>query len=382
MTANSRKRVLQIQLRYNVNASDLAEQIIAGLPSDQYEVTTLFLRGRPDPSEPISAAAHSVYFDCSPSDLKGFKRWAVVRRLFLFCQQQGFDAVIAHRFKPISMMMWISRFLHGTVFIGVEHGIGDYDRLMRRVEARALISNRWRMVGVSRAVKTYLIDRVAAFTSNNTLAINNAIDIQRARCLMLAADAARETLGLPKSGKIIGCIGRLVPVKGHALLIEAFSRISGRYPDALIAVIGEGRSREDLETLIARYGLQQQVILLGARNDALQYVRAFDIFAMPSYSEGLPLALLEGLAGERPVVGSDIPSMLPILQDCGGSVFRSADAEDLARQLDALLALDPASLANKGALGFEYLCKNHSIDEFRNSYRDLLDDLLGNLSGC
>ena len=49
----SRKiKVLQMQNRYNVNASDLAEQVIQGLPADRFEVTTLFLRGRPGPGEP------------------------------------------------------------------------------------------------------------------------------------------------------------------------------------------------------------------------------------------------------------------------------------------------------------------------------------------
>lgn len=318
---NKRIKVLQIQLRYNVSASDLAEQLIMGLPDASHEVTTLFLRGIPGPGEPESKAARSVYFGCKPGDLKGIRRWLVLLRLYWFCKQQNFDVVIAHRFKPISMMMWIGRWLKNTVFIGIEHGIGDYDRNLRRVEARLLITPRWRMVGVSDAVADYLKRTVPAFNDANTLAINNAIDIARARELMLDPSMARAHLGLPKSGRVIGSIGRLVPVKGHAVLIKAFARIAEHYSDVSVAIIGEGRERAALETLIANLGLEQRVTLLGAHDDALKYIRAFDIFAMPSFSEGLPLALLEALAGERPVVGSDIPSMAPILSACGGSVF-------------------------------------------------------------
>lgn len=376
MTVNARVRVLQIQVRYNVHASDLAEQVIAGLPADRYEVTTLFLRGRPSVDDPVSAAAHSVYFDFSPAQLKGFRRWTAVRRLYQFCRKERFDVVIAHRFKPISMMMWLSRFLKNTVFIGIQHSIGDYDRLMRRMEARILIHPRWRIVGVSRAVVSYLTNTVGAFNSCNTLAINNAIDIDRARSLMFEPVTARDYLGVPLDKRVVGCIGRLVRVKGHALLIEAFAQIAARYPDTLVVIIGEGRSRAELESLIALHGLQQQVLLLGALDDALKYVRAFDIFAMPSFSEGLPLALLEALAGERPVIGSDIPSMLSILQDCDGSTFRAGDTGDLAVELSSLLDMEPEQLQEKGRFGREYLYENHAIEDFRRSYRELLNAML------
>lgn len=376
MIPDKRVKVLQIQVRYSTNVSNLAEQITAGLPADGYEVTTLFLRGRPNKGEPVSRAAHSVYFDFSPAELKGFRRWVAVRRLYQFCRQERFDVVIAHRFKPISMMMWVSCFLKSTVFVGIQHSIGGYDRLMRRLEARMLIHSRWKMVGVSRAVTSYLTDTVSAFNSSNTLAINNAIDIDRARNQMLEPEAARAYLGLRADKQVVGCIGRLVGVKGHALLIQAFAQIVERYPNTLVVIIGEGRSRAELEQLIAGYGLQQQVLLLGAHDGALKYIRAFDVFAMPSFSEGLPLALLEALAGERPVIGSDIPSMLSILQGCGGATFRSGDAADLAIQLSLLLDLPSEQLRAKGLFGRKYLYSNHGIEDFRRSYRDLLDTML------
>ncbi|WP_229710286.1 glycosyltransferase family 4 protein [Halopseudomonas pertucinogena] len=137
---SSKIKVLQLQLRYNVNASDLAEQVIAGLPDETYEVTTVFLRGAPAPGEPESKAAHSVYFNCRQRDLKGIRRWLVIWKLYKLCKQYAFDVVIAHRFKPISMMMWIGRLLKEPVFIGIQHGIGDYDRILRRIEAGLLIT--------------------------------------------------------------------------------------------------------------------------------------------------------------------------------------------------------------------------------------------------
>ncbi|WP_185267786.1 glycosyltransferase [Halopseudomonas xiamenensis] len=372
----NRVKVLQIQLRYNVNASDLAEQVIAGLPTDYFGVTTLFLRGKPGPDEPVSAAERSVYFDLDKSDLKGLKRWSVMLKLYRFCRDEGFDVVIAHRFKPISMMMWLSRILTRPAFIGVQHGIGDYDRRARVFEANILVGPQWHIVGVSQAVKRYLLSRVSGFNESNTSHINNAIDIERATGMLLDGREARRRLGLAQGCRIVGCIGRLVPVKGHTTLIAAFAKLAASYPDVLIAIIGEGRSREELERLIAEHSLQKQVILLGAHHDALQYVRAFDVFAMPSLSEGLPLALLEALAGQRPVIGSDIPSLAPILEECSGRSFQVGNADDLARELEPLLSMGNAQLQALGRAGYAYLCEQHSIHDFRKNYRQLIESMV------
>src|SRR5690606_33256528 len=111
------------------------------------------------------------------------------------------------------------------------------------------------------------------------------------------------------------------------------------YPQALLAIIGEGRCREEAERFVAEHGLGDRVRLLGAKDDALQYVRAFDVFVMPSLSEGLPLALLEAMSGHLPVIGSDIDSLRPILEDCGGRIFPVAQPQALAQRLRETLAL-------------------------------------------
>jgi glycosyltransferase involved in cell wall biosynthesis len=109
----------------------------------------------------------------------------------------------------------------------------------------------------------------------------------------------------------------------------------------------------------------------------LQYVRAFDAFVMPSLSEGLPLALLEGMSGRLPVVGSDIDSLRPILEDCGGRVFPVGDAEALAEQLRAILRLDTEQRNEEGERAYAYLRSAHAIEDFRRQYHQLVEQALG-----
>jgi glycosyltransferase involved in cell wall biosynthesis len=373
---SSRIKVLQLQARYNVNASDLAEQIIQGLPAERFEVTTAFLRGRPGSGEPESRAPRSIYFGFSQSDLKGL-RLRALWRLYRLCREERYEVVIAHRFKPINMLMLLNLWLRIPACIGVQHGIGDFDRAYRRWEARRLLAGNWRLVGVSRAVRDYLLGCGAGFDSGNTVQINNAIDIERAEGLQHSREKARALLGLATEPFTFGAIGRLVPVKGHIHLIEAFAKLQADYPQAQLAIIGEGRSRADLESAIERHAVQGRVHLLGAREDALQYVRAFDAFVMPSLSEGLPLALLEGMSGRLPVVGSDIDSLRPILEDCGGRVFPVGDPEALAEQLRAILMLDAEQRNEEGERAYAYLRSAHAIEDFRRQYHQLVEQALG-----
>ena len=371
-----RVKVLQLQVRFNVNTSDLAEQIIQGLPVDRFEVTTVFLRGRPGANDTESCAPRSVYFDFKQNELKGLKRFRALLRLYNHCREERYDVIIAHRFKPMNMLMLLNTKLKVPACIGIQHGIGDFDRFLRRLEARTLLRPNWKIVGVSRAVCDYLVNCGAGFIPENTIQINNAIDVDRAENLQLSDTDARAALGLDPDAWILGCIGRLVPVKGHVFLIEAFSRIQNDYPDVHVAIIGEGRSRQLLENTIRQYGVQGRVHLLGARDDALQYVRAFNGFVMPSTTEGLPLALLEGMSGHLPVLGSNIDSLRPILEDCGGQMFESGNVESLTEELLRLLQMSEKERIAKGEQAYAYLCANHDINDFRQQYRDLIERLL------
>ena len=118
-----RSKVLQLQPDYNVKShdfADLAEQIVRALPSERYEITAAFLRGRPGPGEPVSKADHSVYFEFSDKSLKGMRlraMWA----LYKFCRKEQFDVVICNRFKPVNMLLQLNRWhmTHTALQLGV-----------------------------------------------------------------------------------------------------------------------------------------------------------------------------------------------------------------------------------------------------------------------
>ncbi|BCT31026.1 glycosyltransferase [Pseudomonas protegens] len=372
---SQRFKVLQLQPDYNVKShdfADLAEQIVKALPADRYEMTAAFLRGRPGPADPVSRADHSVYFEFSDKALKGM-RLRAMWRLYQFCRKEKFDVVICNRFKPVNMMLTLNRWLKVPLCIGISHGFGEYDRLYRRRQTQRLIDRHWRFVGVSPAVKQYLLDCRCGFTDQNTWAITNAIDIEQAEALQHSRERSRELLGLDPSVRLIGALGRLVPVKGHTYLLQAFAQLKDKYPQTQLAIIGAGREEANLRAEIERLGLQGRAHLLGFKENALQYVRAFDIWTMPSLAEGLGLALLEGMSGQLPVIASNVPAMLPLIEGAGGLAVEPANVSALTAALDNYLGLSDEALADKGQQAYRYLQKEHDIEVFREEYRQLID---------
>lgn len=372
---SKRAKVLQLQPDYNVKAhdfADLAEQIVKALPVGRYEVTSAFLRGRPQAGAPQSRAEHSVYFEFSDKALKGL-RLRAMWRLYQFCRAGKFDVVICNRFKPVNMLLQLNRWLKIPLCIGISHGFGEYDRFYRRNQIKRLETLAWRFVGVSPAVKQYLLECKCGFTDQNTYAITNAIDIEQAAQLQHSRAQARKLLELSSSARLIGALGRLVPVKGHLYLLQAFATLKDKYPQAQLAIMGAGREESRLRDEIERLGLNGRAHLLGFREDALQYVRAFDIWTMPSLAEGLGLALLEGMSGHLPLIASNVPAMLPLIRGAGGLSVEPANVSALAVALDTYLALSDQQLQAKGEQAYRYLQDQHDIGEFRQEYLELIE---------
>lgn len=114
-------------------------------------------------------------------------------------------------------------------------------------------------------------------------------------------------LGLPEDARVFACVGRLSPVKNHEFLLELAAHPS--FPqDAVIAVIGDGPLRKDLETETTRRGLADRVRFVGPRSDVPGVMKGAEAVLMPSHHEGLPVTLVEAQAtGTLSLVSTGVP---------------------------------------------------------------------------
>ncbi len=369
--------VLQLHQGYNIkpiDVADLAEQVIKALPPEKFASTTLFVTGKPQPGEKESCAERTIYLDLPKKNLRGLRLRALYE-LFNTFRREHFDVVICNRFKPTSLMVWLHLFIGRPKCLSVVHILSDYRPFMRRLMIK-LIAHKWHFVAVSESVRQGLFALNCGFNERNVTVIENAIDSQQMLSLLYPADVSRKTLDLPTAKTIVGTIGRLDKRKGHIDLVRGFAKIHQQFPDVLIAIIGEGKERKTLEAEIASLGLSEKVFLLGNVDGAARYIKAFDIWIMPSHSEGLPLALMEAMTAKLPILTTSIPSMDYIVRPAGGMCFDVQNPDDLAKVLSDCLKLTPEQRAELGDQSFKYLQTHFSLQRYRNEYLSLIERLL------
>lgn len=148
-------------------------------------------------------------------------------------------------------------------------------------------------------------------------------------------------------------VGRLAPVKGQAVLIDAIARLRDDGIDVRCTIAGAGPERAALERQIADAGLGEQVMLTGAvgQDTIRELYAAADVFCLPSFRESLPVVLMEALAMELPVVATRIMGVPELVEDeLSGLLVSPGRGDELAAAL-ARLAQDPELRRRLGRAG-------------------------------
>ncbi len=275
--------------------------------------------------------ASAAGFPCHPLTVRnavdlraGLKLRAMLKRLA--CDVVHFHTARAHALAPFA------------------RGLGCAAVATRRMDYPP---NRWfapwlynravdRVIAISSAVAQALA--AAGVNPERITVIPSAVDCDRfAPAPTEERERARRALALAADEVVVGAVGALETRKGHRFLIEAIgqARAAGAALSCLIA--GEGSQRATLAGIISSLGLDPWVRLLGALEDPRRLLAALDVFAMPSLSEGMGVALLEAMACGLPAVGSAAGGIVDSIEhEKTGFLVPPGDAPALARALTRL----------------------------------------------
>jgi glycosyltransferase involved in cell wall biosynthesis len=160
--------------------------------------------------------------------------------------------------------------------------------------------------------------------------------------------------------------------KGLPDLIHAWQKIAERRPNARLWLVGEGPQRDDLYDLMVDLGLHHQVFLPGAFDDVGEILTAADLFVLPSYEEGMSLALLEAMAAGVPVIATDIPgNQLLVRHEENGLLVPTRDPAALRGAIERLLEDRSlgATLAQHARRGVE---DGYSLERMAEAHLDLI----------
>ncbi len=225
-------------------------------------------------------------------------------------------------------------------------------------------------IAVSRAVAERLIE--------------TGVKPEKIRVVYSATDTERFSPGgkhslngewpIPDGAKAALLVGNFHHNKGHQLLIDAFNRMAGQWPELHLVLAGHNTEAEELRRLAASHGFADKIHLLGFRDDvpALMSRSAFTINA--SYQEGFSGTIRESLSLGVPVLASDIPANLELDSLVPIELFACGDADSLARGL-LKFRQNPASEKEKAMLRQKTLEK-FSVDTMVNQTLQAYQELL------
>ncbi|MEW6652263.1 MAG: glycosyltransferase [Bacteroidota bacterium] len=127
---------------------------------------------------------------------------------------------------------------------------------------------------------------------------------------------------------LLGSTGRLAFQKNYEFLIENFNLITKSFPLTKLIIIGEGPNRELYDRQIKELGLEKDIFLVGALKESHKYIKAFDIFVLPSRYEGLSISIIEALFAGIPILATDVGGNSEIVGNDSNQLYKLNDIED------------------------------------------------------
>lgn len=199
-----------------------------------------------------------------------------------------------------------------------------------------------RVLAVSDAVARFAVD-VFGERSERVEVLYNGLNVSEfARPEPSARKRLREQWGVPADAPLAAVTGRLVPIKGHDVLLRAWPGVLERLPGARLIMVGDGPERPRLESLVRDLELDGTVRFVGWRQDIPEVLAAADVVVQPSLAEGLGYSILEAMAAGRPVVASAVGGMTEVVADGrSGLLVPPSDPAALADAVSRVLE-DPA----------------------------------------
>lgn len=176
----------------------------------------------------------------------------------------------------------------------------------------------------------------------------------------------------PDGQMVVGSVGRLDLMKGHDVLLKAIAQVDG----VRVIILGEGKQHEALEKLAAELGVSDRLELRGWVDNPRDYLPEFDVVAMPSRSEGFPLAIIEAMLAARPVVATRVGSIAEaVLDDETGFLVDKDDVAGIATALRRLRD-DPELRTRLGHRSRAVAVARFTVDHMAKSYERLWNEVV------
>jgi len=295
----------------------------------------------------------------------------LVNQLRRLLARERFDVVHTHHWGTLCEGWAAARLARVPHIVHGEHG--TMESRPRNLKVQRFV---WGRVDRVLSVSERLADRMArdvGFPRERIHTIRNGLDLAQ----WGAGDRARTraALGATADDVLVLAVGRLVPVKNHALLLSAFAQARKNVTRGRLLIAGDGSLKTELEARIRSLGMEGDVTMLGERRDIPDLLAACDVFVLSSDSEGMSNTIIEAMAAGRPVIATDVGGNPELVADGDtGLLVDRGNADAMASAMVAL-ASDAALRERMGTAGRERACRDFGVTRMLQDYERMYLDV-------
>lgn len=290
---------------------------------------------------------------------------ATIRKLAI---ESGSDVVHAHGYKA-DIYAYLAVRGQGVPFVSTCHTWYDTDWLVSlygKVD-RFVLRKFGRVVAVSDEVRQRLLG--AGVRDDRIRMVRNGIDLR-------PFDGAKASVRDGSDRPIVGLIGRLAWEKGVDIFLAAAAKVLVEFPETRFVVVGEGPDREKLDRTIEELGIGGNVDMLGRRDDMPAVYASLDIMVSSSRQEGLPMAILEGMASSLPLVATSVGEVPTVVQDGKTGIVVPPENPDAVAAGIVDLLRDPEKRKRFGAAGRQLIEDEYSAERMTADYLRVYEEAI------
>jgi glycosyltransferase involved in cell wall biosynthesis len=297
-------------------------------------------------------------------------------------QDQRVDVLHSHNWGTLIEGSLARRRAGVPVHVHTEHGQGLHDNLRGPKQWLRKWANAWafrRLNTLACCAKCVapLVEARSGFPAPQILYLPNGVPEPATGIIGNDPNSLREKLGIPAQAIVLGSTGRLVPVKGFELAIEAIARLASETRLIHLVIVGDGESRKSLTELAIALAIDQRVHFVGHQDSVGPWLRMFDMFLNTSLSEAMSLSVLEGMAAGLPIVANDVGDNREILLGHlpSGLILETRTVECLVKAIKSLIedpTLAKSCRENARRVYQEHFSIQSMIQQHQRTYLSLL----------
>jgi len=309
-----------------------------------------------------------------------YTEWGQVRKVLKYIRQHDIDVINSFDLKTLLIAV-AAKLRYGRRIKLVHHLISLWDGL--RDHHKTLLWRAMRFADVvicnGYAVKDGLIG--SRTLRPRVVVVPNGVDCDYFRPRPDLRRIERARLGLEPEHFVLGTVANVRPVKNYPFLLHTMRRVAEHDPRVRLVCVGGGPQLEEMRGLAHQLGLGDKVVFSGQVSDIRPWVATFDAFALCSFKEGCPNALMQAMAMGVASMSSNVGEV-PHLTDGGtcGMLFEPTDGDTFFAAITRLV-VDDVYRARLALTGRQRMEKHYSNTKMVESYLALFDSAASELQG-